>query len=92
MNSEFYESLRCPKTQQTLSLIGSKELEELNTAISSGELLFMDGRSVSQPLDGGLMREDKALLFPIHKELASLLMSEAISAALIAPDTSSSGD
>ena len=53
-------------------------IERLNQAIARGELKNAGGQVVSRPLDGGLLRADGCLLYPMVDEIPILLPDEAI--------------
>ena len=53
-------------------------IARLNEAIAAGELRNQGGQPVDNPLDGGLIREDSTLLYPIVDGIPVLLVDEAI--------------
>lgn len=67
------ERLRCPTTQQPLSLMDPERLAALNEAVAE----------VSGTLDAALVREDGAVAYPVRGDVPMLLPDEAI--ALDAP-------
>jgi uncharacterized protein YbaR (Trm112 family) len=74
----FADTLRCPQTQQPLRPIDSAKLDELNKAIRGGELQNEAGDAVEQTLDGGLVREDDAVVYPIRDGVPNLLVPDRI--------------
>ncbi|HXG49475.1 MAG TPA: hypothetical protein VNO52_17765 [Methylomirabilota bacterium] len=70
--------LRCPETRQPLTMAEPDLIARLNERIRAGQLQNRAGRPVSQPIDGGLMREDRQCLFPVREEIPILLIDEAI--------------
>jgi len=70
--------LVCPETKLKLSFAENRILEQVNAKIKSHALLNRGGISVSEPLNAGLIREDKKLLFPIREGIPVMLMEEAI--------------
>jgi len=75
---ELLEILRCPETHQKLSLAPSELITRLNSQISSGQLRNRAGKLVEQPLEGGLLREDGAILYPVRGELPIMLIDEGV--------------
>ena len=59
-----------------------KALEVLRVAINAqvarGELRNRGGKSVSEPLDSGLVREDGKYFYPIRLDIPVMLVEEAI--------------
>ncbi|MBH25201.1 MAG: hypothetical protein CMH57_12255 [Myxococcales bacterium] len=72
------ERLRCPRTHQRLTLAEPELIERLNAMIAQGELARDDGVALSEPLQGGLLRDDQQALYPIRDGLPVLLPQEAI--------------
>lgn len=75
---ELLAILRCPETHQPLRLAEAKNIEQLNTRIGKGELRNRAGQVISEPLSGGLVREDGQWLYPVHAGLPILLIDEGI--------------
>lgn len=74
----FSEFLRCPETRQPLRALDAAKLEELNEAIRSGELQSEAGDTVEETLDGGLIREDESVVYPIRDGVPNLLRPDRI--------------
>jgi uncharacterized protein len=70
--------LVCPKDRSPLTVADSRLTARLNRAISAGRVVNCGGRGVAQPIDGGLVRQDKTLLYPIIDGIPILLADEAI--------------
>lgn len=70
--------LVCPKDRTPLSIADGGIVAQLNRAIAAGRVANQAGRLVEQPIDGGLLRPDKTLLYPIVDGIPVLLADEAI--------------
>ena len=72
------EILCCPETKQTMMLLDPTSLDILNRKIANGELQNKGGNLVKEPLDGGLIRSDKAVAYPIREMIPIMLIEEGI--------------
>ncbi len=70
--------LCCPETHQSLSEADAALVGELNQRIASGALKNRAGQTLAEKLDGGLLRHDRQVLYPIRHRLPVLLVDEAI--------------
>jgi uncharacterized protein YbaR (Trm112 family) len=81
------ELLVCPQDHTRLRMADDALIERINRAIAAGEMSNSLGRKLDKPLDGGLIREDGLVLYPIINEIPILLVDEAI--ALLPTDPAS---
>ena len=72
------EILRCPQSRTRLRPADAKIVEQLNRGIAAGTLVNLAGERLERPLDGGLIREQGDLLYPIVDQIPVLLPDEAI--------------
>ena len=70
--------LCCPETKQDVSLVDSHTLERLNAGIEQGELQNKAGQPVKEKLDGGLIRQDRKIVYPIRDQIPIMLIEEGI--------------
>ena len=70
--------LCCPETHQPLRPADALIIETLNRQIAGNQLRNHAGALVALKIDGGLIREDAKLLYPIRNQLPILLVDEAI--------------
>ena len=70
--------LVCPQNRLRLQAAEAPLIERLNSAIAAGRVSNVTGRRVEKPVDGGLIREDGQVLYPIRDEIPILLPEEAI--------------
>jgi uncharacterized protein YbaR (Trm112 family) len=70
--------LCCPETKQAVTLADDQLIEKLNGAVSKGELKNKAKKPVTEKLDGGLVRADNKILYPIREDIPVMLIDEGI--------------
>ncbi len=70
--------LCCPETKQNVSLADSGLIAKVNDAVSRGQLKNKANKPVTEPLDGGLIRADRKILYPIREDIPVMLIEEGI--------------
>jgi uncharacterized protein YbaR (Trm112 family) len=70
--------LVCPENRTPLQLADPPLLAKLNRAIAAGRVTNRVGRTLDAPLESGLLRQDKSLLYPVVDDIPVLLLDEAI--------------
>ncbi len=70
--------LCCPETKQEIRLLEPSVVEQLNQRITKGELTTKGGQPVSEPIDGGLLRKDETVVYPIRDQIPIMLIEEGI--------------
>lgn len=70
--------LCCPETKQDIRLLESRFIEGLNQRIEKGELKTKGGQSVTEKIDGGLLRNDETVVYPIRDQIPIMLIEEGI--------------
>jgi uncharacterized protein YbaR (Trm112 family) len=78
LSSEFVRILRCPETYQALAIADGKVISRLNEQIAAGSLRNRAAQTLTRPLEGGLLRDDRRVLYPIIDETPILLVDEGI--------------
>jgi len=79
IDKDILEILVCPQDRTPLSLADGPLLARLNQAIAAGKIENLGGQPVLEPLEAGLIRQDKTLLYPVLDDIPVLLVDEAIS-------------
>lgn len=70
--------LCCPETKQDVSLADAGLIARLNEAVRLGQLKNKAKKPVMEPLDGGLIRADRKILYPIREDIPVMLIEEGI--------------
>ena len=70
--------LCCPETKQPVSLASTDLLEKLNDAVRKGNLRNTGKLPVTDELDGGLVRSDLKIVYPIRENIPVMLIEEGI--------------
>jgi uncharacterized protein len=79
LDKELLDILCCPETKQDLVLLDNKIIEKINKQIQQGTIKNRGGETVREPIDAGLLREDKKYFYPIREDIPIMLIDEAIS-------------
>ena len=78
VDQELLDILVCPENKTTVTLVDDAVLTKLNDAIQSKTLKNRADETVEEPIDGGLLREDGAYLYPIRDDIPIMLIDESI--------------
>ncbi|MCZ6636089.1 MAG: Trm112 family protein [bacterium] len=78
IDQDLLEILACPENKTPVKLADQALIDDLNSRIEKGELKNRGGQVVEKKMDGGLIREDGAYLYPIEDEIPIMLIEEAI--------------
>jgi uncharacterized protein YbaR (Trm112 family) len=70
--------LCCPETHQSVAEADAALVGELNERIARSAVKNRAGQILSEKLEGGLLRQDRQVLYPIRNHLPVLLIDEAI--------------
>jgi len=75
---ELLAILCCPETKQDIRLLEPNVVEQLNRRIEKGELKTKGGQAVTEIIDGGLLRTDETVVYPIRDQIPIMLIEEGI--------------
>ena len=78
IDGKLLEILCCPVSKTPLVRLPPDKLKKLNAAISAGEVQFVHGELVSEPLRDGLMTEDAHVIYPVVDDIPILLEEKGI--------------
>jgi len=78
LNAELLALLVCPETHQDVTLATDDEITRLNDAIRHGEVRTAAGKQVTQPVEGALVRIDRAIAYPIRDGIPVMLVAEGL--------------
>jgi uncharacterized protein YbaR (Trm112 family) len=78
LQNELLNILRCPENHSQLSPASDDMIARVNAAICGGRLTNVGGKRLEKTIDGGLIRADGAVLYPIIDDIPVLLRDDAI--------------
>lgn len=78
MDEKLLEIMCCPETHQHLAKAGAELVDDLNERIKAGTLVDRVDEKITEPIDGGLIREDGKILFPIRQDIPVMLIDQGI--------------
>lgn len=78
VDAELLKILVCPENKTPVVLADDAVLAAANAAIEGKTLKNRAGQSIEETIDGGLIREDKAYMYPIRDDIPIMLIDEAI--------------
>jgi len=78
VDGKLLEILCCPVSKTPLRVLGRQKLDKLNTAIESGDALYVDGEKVTAALQEGLITEDGKVIYPVQDDIPILLEEKGI--------------
>jgi len=82
LDAELLALLVCPETHQDVVLATPDEIEVLNGAIREGRVRTAGGKVADAPVEGALVRIDRAVAYPIRDGIPVMLVPEGL---MIAP-------
>lgn len=78
VDPELLKILVCPENKTPINSVGDDIIAKVNAAIAGGTLKNRAGEAVEEKIDGGLLREDNAYLYPIRDDIPIMLIDEGI--------------
>jgi len=78
VDPELLKILVCPETKSPVQLADDDLLRQVNQAVEDGRMKTREGRQVKERLEGGLVRDDGRVLYPIREGIPVMLIDQAI--------------
>ena len=78
IDTDLLSILCCPETKQGVIVAESGLVDKLNAAVARGGLKNRGKLPVSEQIDGGLIRADQKILYPIRGGIPVMLIEEGI--------------
>lgn len=78
IDEELLSILVCPENKTPVTVADDALVEKLNAGIEAGTVKNRGGETVTERIDGGLVREDGAWLYPVRDDIPIMLIDEAI--------------
>lgn len=78
LDKDLLAILCCPETKQAVTLADAALIQRLNESIKSRRLQNKGKQVVTEPIDGGLLRADAKILYPIRENIPVMLIEEGI--------------
>ena len=78
IDQQLLDILACPETREAVSLADEALIENLNRKIDAGQLVNRAGEKVTEPINGGLVREDGRYLYVIRNDIPIMLVEQGI--------------
>jgi uncharacterized protein YbaR (Trm112 family) len=70
--------LCCPETKQPVHMADESLVTKLNDSIRSGRITNKGKQPVTECVDGGLVRADSSVFYPIRENIPVMLIEEGI--------------
>ena len=78
VDRKLLDILRCPVTKQQVFPLTEQQLTTINQAIAAGNVVNVDGCTVNNPLEEGLVTENKNRVYRIEQDIPVMLEDESI--------------
>ena len=78
IDAELLKILCCPETHQDVRVAEDALIERLNGLIAKAQLKNRAGNLVQESIDGGLIRGDGKILYPVRRNIPVMLVDEGI--------------
>ncbi|MDX2188858.1 MAG: class I SAM-dependent methyltransferase [Bacteroidota bacterium] len=77
-NESILEIIKCPITNEPLFEFSEDKLSEINSQIIAGEITFLNGKSINNPIDGAYYSKRMGIIYPVIDDIIFLLPKYAL--------------
>jgi uncharacterized protein len=78
IDKDLLQILACPESHQPLAEAESALLTKINERIAAHQAKNRAGNDIKEKLEGGLVRQDGKIVYPIREGIPVLLIDEGI--------------
>jgi uncharacterized protein len=78
IQQQLLDILACPETKEPVTLADTDLIVKLNAAIHAGTLRNREGVTITEAIDGGLIRADRKYVYPIRNDIPIMLIDEGL--------------
>lgn len=78
IDKQLLDILVCPETKEPVSLADDDTVAKINEKIQAGGLTDRGGEPVTEPINGGLIRDDRQYMYMIREDIPIMLIEKAI--------------
>jgi uncharacterized protein YbaR (Trm112 family) len=78
ISADLLEILCCPETKVPVEMLTADKLAALNSRVSAGEAVYVDGGKVEKPLQEGLITTDGKTVYRIDDDIPVMLVDKGI--------------
>ena len=78
MKKELLSIICCPITKQSLSFVAREKLNEINKAISKGQIKTNEGNILNENIIDALITDNGMIIYPIKDDIPVLLENKSI--------------
>jgi uncharacterized protein YbaR (Trm112 family) len=78
VDPKLLQILRCPITKQTVRLLPKDKLKALNAAIESGDITYVDGSKIDEPLGEALITDNGRTVYRVDDGIPVMLEDMSI--------------
>ena len=78
IDGKLLEILCCPVSKTPLTRLSASRLKKLNAAIAEGDVQYVHGEAVTEPLQEALITEDGRVIYPVADDIPQLLEESGI--------------
>ncbi|MGV6852211.1 MAG: Trm112 family protein [bacterium] len=78
ISKSLLDILCCPVSKVPVHMLPQTELEKLNNSIKQGDVLYVDGSPVENPLEEALITDDSKVIYRIDEQIPVMLPEKGI--------------